>query len=156
LSSTPQQSDNGYKLQVYGTSYFNGNSYHNGTYGNVSVNAGNTQGMLVFSGSGTIGGTGYTDFIKVTNTSAGATNPNKTIRLNNNGGIEFLNSAYSAVTLTLGDNGSLFVGGGNAATSSNTDGTSNYLSFNLNNFVRFYRGSKAIKIKKFNFVISSH
>jgi len=104
-----------------------------GTYGTATVNAGNTNGMITFAGSGTIGGTGYTDFIKVTNTSAGATTPSKTFRINNNGGFEILNNAYTASTLTLSDNGILYVGGGNTSTSSNTDGTSNYLSFNLNN-----------------------
>jgi hypothetical protein len=69
----------------------------------------------------------------VTNTAAGATNPNKTIRVNNTGGMEFLNSTYTAVTLTIGDNGTLFVGGGNAATTSSTDGVTNYLNFNNNN-----------------------
>jgi hypothetical protein len=89
--------------------------------------------MIVVSGSNTIGGASYIDFIRVVNTSVGATNPNKTIRVNNTGGIEFLNSAYTAVTLNLGDNGALFVGGGIASTVSNNDATTNYLSFNLNN-----------------------
>ena len=101
-----------------------------GTYGNINVNAGNSQSMIVFSGSGTIGGTGYTDFIKVVNTSAGATNINKTIRVNNTGGLEFLNSAYNSLILSITDNGILNVG---TATSSNSDGTSNYLSLNANN-----------------------
>jgi hypothetical protein len=76
-----------------------------GTYGNVNVNPGNTQSMIVFSGSNTIGGTGYTDFIKVINTAVGATNINKTIRVNNTGSIEFINSAYNATIFTIGDNG---------------------------------------------------
>jgi hypothetical protein len=77
----------------------------NSTYGTVNVNAGNNQSMIVVSGSNTIGGTGYTDFIKVTNTAAGATNINKTIRVNNTGSIEFINSVYTTTTFTIADNG---------------------------------------------------
>jgi hypothetical protein len=47
--------------------------------------------------------------------------------------MEFLNSVYTAVTLTIADNGILYIGGGGVATVSNNDATSNYLSFNLNN-----------------------
>jgi hypothetical protein len=104
-----------------------------GTYGSVAMNASSNPSMLVFSGSNTVGGTGYTDFIRVTNTAVGATNPTKTIRVNNTGGIEFLNSAYTAQTLTLGDNGILSIGGGNVATTSNNDATTNYLNFGNNN-----------------------
>jgi hypothetical protein len=104
----------------------------NGLYGKTILDAGNTNGMLVFSGSGTIGGTGYTDFIRVTNTAAGATNINKTIRVNNNGRLEFLNSAYTFQTLNLSDNGILSVGGDNFATTLSSDGVSNYLQFGNN------------------------
>ena len=103
-----------------------------GTYGYVNINASNNQSMIVFSGGNTIGGTGYTDFIKVVNTSAGATNQNKTIRLNNTGGLEFLNSAYTSLILSISDNGILNIGGGAATTTSN-DGAKNYLAFNSNN-----------------------
>ena len=104
----------------------------NGLYGKTILDAGNTNGMLVFSGSGTIGGTGYTDFIRVTNTSAGATNINKTIRVNNNGRLEFLNSAYTAQIFNVTDNGITAIGGGNIATTSSSDGVSNYLQFGNN------------------------
>jgi len=76
-----------------------------GTYGSTTINASNNQSMIVFSGSNTVGGTGYTDFIKVINTAAGATNINKTIRVNNTGNIEFINSTYNATIFTIGDNG---------------------------------------------------
>jgi hypothetical protein len=130
-----------YVDNIYGCSPINVNELllvnsgvtSNGTYGLVSMNASNNPSMLVISGSGTIGGASYIDFIRVTNTAVGVTTPTKTIRLNNTGGIEFLNNAYSASILTLSDNGNLFVGGGNAATVTNNDGASNYLSFNLNN-----------------------
>jgi hypothetical protein len=104
-----------------------------GTKGTVITNGSTTTAFINVSGSNTVGGTGYTDFIRVTNNSAGATNATKTIRVNNTGGIEFLNSAYTAQTLTLGDNGILLIGGGNNATTSSNDATANYLNFGNNN-----------------------
>ena len=62
----------------------------------ITVNAANTQG-----------GTGYADFLKVTNTSGGATNPNKSFRLSNAGGLEIINSAYSATLMSLSDAGAM-------------------------------------------------
>jgi hypothetical protein len=82
-----------------------------GTYGNVNVNPGNNQSMIVFSGSNTVGGTGYTDFIKVINTAAGATNINKTFRVNNIGGLEIVNSAYNNLCFSISDSGNLVVVG---------------------------------------------
>jgi hypothetical protein len=82
-----------------------------GTYGNVNVNPGNNQSMIVFSGSNTVGGTGYTDFIKVINTAAGATNINKTFRVNNTGGLEIVNSAYNNLCFSISDSGNLVVVG---------------------------------------------
>ena len=81
-----------------------------GTYGTTYVNTSN-QGMIVFSGSGTIGGTDYVDFIEVTNTAAGATNINKTFRTTSIGNLEVVNSAYNAVSLILSDSGNLILAG---------------------------------------------
>ena len=81
-----------------------------GAYGTTYISPSN-QGLIVFSGSGTIGGTGYTDFIKVTNNAVGATNINKTFRVNNTGGLEIVNSAYNALPLTLSDSGNLILAG---------------------------------------------
>ena len=124
-------------LMVNGTASatsFSGNSDTiTGTKGTVITSGSSTTAFINVSGSNTVGGTGYTDFIRVTNTAVGATNPTKTIRVNNTGGIEFLNSAYTAQTLTLGDNGILSIGGGNVATTSNNDATTNYLNFGNNN-----------------------
>ena len=58
----------------------------------------------------TQGGTGYADFLKVTNTTSGATNPNKFFRLNSTGTMEVINSAYSGTTLSLTDAGVLSTG----------------------------------------------
>jgi hypothetical protein len=129
---------NKYSLYVNsGKTYFGGNTIVKGTKGTVTTDGSTSTALLTFSGSNTIGGTGYTDFIRVTNTAAGATNPTKTIRVNNTGGIEFINNAYNAQTLTLTDGGVLSVGGGNTAVTSNNDPSANYLSFN-NNFTAIY------------------
>jgi hypothetical protein len=104
-----------------------------GTKGQVITDGNTSTAFITVTGSNTVGGASYVDFLRVTNNSVGATNPNKTIRVNNTGGMEFLNSVYTAVTLTIADNGTLFVGGGNAATTSSTDGVTNYLNFNNNN-----------------------
>ena len=110
-----------YKLDVNGDGRFNGgltvtgttssptftgnSDTMSGTKGSIVNNGSTTTAFISVSGSNTVGGTGYTDFIRVTNTAAGATNPIKTIRINNTGAIEFLNSAYSALTFTISDNG---------------------------------------------------
>ena len=62
---------------------------------------------LTVSAANTQGGTGYADFLKATNTSGGATNPNKTFRLSSTGGIEIINSAYSATCMSLSDTGAM-------------------------------------------------
>ena len=112
-------SDAGFRLDVSGSTRIN-------VSGVTSVG-------LTVNGQNTKGGTGYTDFLLVTNTNTGATNPNKYFRLNSIGGLEILNSAYSALTLTLTDTGILSVGGGNLATTSSSDGVTNYLMFGNNN-----------------------
>jgi len=62
----------------------------------IVVNAANTQG-----------GTGYADFLKVTNTSGGATNPNKSFRLSSAGGLEIINNAYTTTLMSLSDAGAM-------------------------------------------------
>jgi len=124
-------------LTVTGTTSspsFSGNSNTiSGTKGTITTSGSSTTAFIDVTGSNTLGGASYVDFLRVTNNSVGTTNGTKTIRVNNTGGMEFLNSAYTAVTLTIADNGILYLGGGGAATVSNNDATSNYLSFNLNN-----------------------
>ena len=85
------------------------------------------------SSLGSKGGVGYMDFLLVTNNWSGATNVNKWFRTNSTGGLEILNSSYASTILSLTDNGVLSVGGGNPATSTTQDATSNYITFNNNN-----------------------
>jgi hypothetical protein len=65
---------------------------------------------ITATGKDTIGGTGYFDFLRATNTTSGVANGTKTFRLNNIGSIEIINSAYSATLLTLTDAGALSIG----------------------------------------------
>jgi len=64
---------------------------------------------LQLNGYANKGGTGYHDFLSVTNAYGSATNPNKFFRLNSTGGLEIINSAYSANIFTLTDAGALTV-----------------------------------------------
>jgi hypothetical protein len=66
-----------------------------------------TGSAITINGANTQGGTGYADFLKVTNTSGGATNPNKTFRLSSAGAVEVINNAYSATLMSLSDAGAM-------------------------------------------------
>jgi hypothetical protein len=91
-----------------------------GEDGNILINptsSGTGQAILV-SGSNTVGGSTYIDFLRATNTSAGAVTPTKTFRLNNSGAFEIINNAYNNVIYSLDDSGTQVLGGGlNVATS---------------------------------------
>jgi hypothetical protein len=62
-----------------------------------------TGAALIATGKDTQGGVGWFDFLKATNTTSGATNPNKNFCLNSTGGLEIINSAYTATILSLTD-----------------------------------------------------
>jgi hypothetical protein len=102
-----------------------------GTY--TIVPSSSAQAAIIVSGSGTVGGSSYLDFLKVINTSASATNINKTFRVSGNGQLEIINSAYNQTLLTLTDNGNLLVNGGTSATTVTQDATSGSLRFGNNN-----------------------
>ena len=78
-------------------------------YSNYNTNTSNV-GSFMATGGNTKGGTGYLDFLVAQNTSGGATNPYKWLRLNPTGGLEIINSAYTATLLTLTDAGAFSVG----------------------------------------------
>lgn len=81
-------------------------------FANVTYQPATTQGAAVnISAANTKGGTGYADVIQLVNTSGGAVNPNKFIRLGVNGTFEIINSAYNSMPLQLTDNGDLTVAG---------------------------------------------
>ena len=62
---------------------------------------------ISLSAKNTQGGSGYADFLKVTNTTSGATNSSKTFRLSSAGAVEVINNAYSATLMSLSDTGSM-------------------------------------------------
>ena len=82
-----------------------------GSYGTINIGANNNQGSIVVNGSNTIGGSGYIDFLKVTNSAAGAIFPNKTFRTNISGGIEIINSSYGGNLFTLTEQGDINLSG---------------------------------------------
>jgi hypothetical protein len=88
---------------------------------------------LTISGSNTKGGTGYLDFLQVTNTSASITTPTKYFRLDTAGNLQVLRSDYNLNILQLTDAGNLYIYGATAAVTSNSDGVSGSLMFNNNN-----------------------
>jgi hypothetical protein len=83
------------------------NGYISGTYTPATA----TGSAIQLTGKDTQGGTGWFDFLKATNITSGATNPNKTIRLNSTGFLEIINSAYTATIFSLSDAGALSVSG---------------------------------------------
>jgi putative membrane protein/RND superfamily putative drug exporter len=74
----------------------------------TGANAGAT---LMLSGNNTIGGSGYFDFLKVTNNAPGATNPSKTIRLNVTGGLEIIDNAYGNTLFLMDNSGHIITSG---------------------------------------------
>jgi hypothetical protein len=66
---------------------------------------------ITASGANTQGGTGFADFLRATNASGGATNPNKSLRLTSTGSLEIINSAYTATIFSLSDAGVFSVPG---------------------------------------------
>jgi hypothetical protein len=91
----------------------------------VTYNPTTTSGAaVVTTGKDTQGGTGYFDFLKVTNTTSGATNPNKSFRVNSTGTIEIINSAYGATIFALSDAGRVTVEG---VTSTGATGTGRFV-----------------------------
>jgi hypothetical protein len=94
--------------------YLSTERFSAGEDGNILIvpsSSGTGQAILV-SGSNTIGGSTYIDFIRATNTSAGAVTPTKTFRLNNSGSFEIVNSAYTTTIYTLDDLGNMITAGG--------------------------------------------
>ena len=57
------------------------------------------------------GGTGFAGILTVENTTTGASNTKKYLRMTSTGAIEFINNAYSATIFSLSDEGNLSVSG---------------------------------------------
>lgn len=93
---------------------------------NLYYSGAGSQGTLKIGGYNSKGGTGYHDFLQVTHEYASATNPNKFFRLNSTGGLEILNSAYTAQILSIADNGLVTIPG--IASVTNSSATTNALA----------------------------
>ena len=70
-----------------------------------------TGAALTLTAANTQGGTGYADFLKVINSSTGATANSKTFRLSSTGGLEIINNAYTNTIAALTDGGNLLTAG---------------------------------------------
>ena len=70
-----------------------------------------TTSTLSLLGYNSKGGTGYHDFLKITNGYSSATNATKWLRLNSTGGLEIINSAYTAILVDLDDSGNMKLNG---------------------------------------------
>lgn len=85
--------------------------FQTGSYGKTTIDSNNFTASIQISGSNTIGGVKYLDFLRVSNATSGATAPNKSFRLNELGGFEIINSAYSSNIFYLTDSGSVALTG---------------------------------------------
>ena len=68
-----------------------------------------TGAAITVTAKDTQGGVGWADFLKVTTSVSGATNPSKWFRLSSTGALEIVNNAYSATIFSLSDAGTLNV-----------------------------------------------
>lgn len=66
---------------------------------------------ITITAANTKGGTGYADSLQLINSSGGATNPNKYIRLTSAGELQIINSEYTAMLFGLTDSGDLTIAG---------------------------------------------
>jgi len=66
---------------------------------------GSSEVAIYVSGSNTVGGSQYIDFLRVSNSTNPAVNPNKTFRINNIGTYEIVDSVYGSVIWSLSDAG---------------------------------------------------
>jgi len=66
---------------------------------------GSSDVAIYVSGSNTVGGSQYIDFLRVSNSTNPVVNPNKTFRINNIGTYEIINSSYGSIIWSLSDSG---------------------------------------------------
>jgi hypothetical protein len=98
----------------------------------VTLTTSGTSDPLIIDSNNGHGGTNFAGIMTWANTSSGASNGTKYWRINSNGGLELINSAYTASVITLADNGN--VGIGQATVTSNLP-TSNSINLNSNGYL---------------------
>lgn len=87
-------------------SYATTASYVNTLNQNVKITPpSGVDSAIYVSGSNTVGGSSYIDFLKVSNATNPVANPNKSFRLNQDGTIEVIDSGYANVIWSLTDAG---------------------------------------------------
>jgi len=97
--------------------------------GNLNVagarltNGGNaTTSALIITTNNANGGAGYAGIMQMVNTTGGATNPNKFVRLDTTGNLQIINSGYSSTLFNLTDSGALTILGNVNSANINTTG----------------------------------
>ena len=83
-----------------------------GGFANIFSGSTSIDSALQIVGNVSRGGASYHDFLRVTSTASGATNPNKHLRLDGTGNLQIINSTYSSTILSLTDAGILSDGKG--------------------------------------------
>ena len=126
-----------------GSSNFIGTQFLSGSV-TIQPYQGSGNVAIFVSGSRTIGGNQYIDFLRVTNTTSSALTPTKTFRLNESGSIEIINSAYTSNIFTLNDSGSLVLPLTNAVSLDGLKNTGGGVSINNGNTVIFDDGNTHI------------
>jgi hypothetical protein len=95
-----------YALDVTGEGKFSSNVIVGGTV--TTTYSGSSPGLTI-NGTDTVGGAGYINFLRVTNTYGGATTPTKTFRLDSAGTLQIINSGYTGPLLTITDGAELTI-----------------------------------------------
>lgn len=136
----------------------------------IEANNGSTARTWTFGGNGTLeapgeisittnnshGGTGYTGFLTLTSTQNGVSNPNKFIRLNVDGNLQIIDSAYQHTIFDLADSGDLAISGnltttaGKAVSATHLNAT--YLNYETNGSLQVGQssgGSFLVATKRF-------
>ena len=101
-----------YKIDVNGAGRIQNGLAINGSF--------SSQSAVFIQTSNGYGGTNYAGMVTYTNTNGSATNPNKYLRINPIGGLEWVNSSYSVIIMTLTDTGALSVSGDVVASASDS------------------------------------
>jgi hypothetical protein len=78
-------------------------------FANINITSGSADSALQIVGNVSRGGASYHDFLRVTSTASGATNPNKYFRLDGTGNLQIINSTYGSTIFSLTDAGVLIV-----------------------------------------------
>ena len=94
------------------------------------------------------GGAGWVDIMKLINSKSGATNSTKHIRMNNSGGLEIVNNAYSSTIFSVSDSGNV-----NAAGSYNGASLGDTGWISISSFQNSYSGGGSPAYRKINNVV---